>query len=66
MIKHSSRFVTPLQEIELDSIRSFDRVLDIGAGGEGLVARIGNECVYGVDIRIEEIKEARSKKTTAN
>lgn len=35
-----TRFETPLQIIELDNISRFNNILDIGAGGEGLAARI--------------------------
>lgn len=48
---------TPLQEIDLKETGAFNRILDIGAGGEGLAARIWNNNVHGVDLRLQEIKE---------
>jgi ubiquinone/menaquinone biosynthesis C-methylase UbiE len=48
---------TPLQEIDLKETGTFSRILDVGAGGEGLAARIWNDNVYGVDLRTQEIKE---------
>ncbi|MEM1551673.1 MAG: class I SAM-dependent methyltransferase [Candidatus Bathyarchaeia archaeon] len=66
MSKKLSHFETPLQEIGLEDISRFDRVLDVGAGGEGLAARIGKEKVYGIDIRVEEIREVRSKNVECN
>jgi ubiquinone/menaquinone biosynthesis C-methylase UbiE len=48
---------TPLQKIELEEEGSFDRIVDIGAGGEGLAARIWKGKVHGVDLRLQEIKE---------
>lgn len=38
----------------------------MGASGEELAARIGKEKVYGIDIRIDEIKEVRSKNVECN
>jgi hypothetical protein len=61
-----TRFETPLQIMELDDMSKFNRILDIRAGGEGLAARIGKERVYGVDTRIDEIKELRSKRVSCN
>lgn len=61
-----TRFETPLQIIELDNISRFNNILDIGAGGEGLAARIGRERVYGVDIRIDEIRELQTKGVNCN
>lgn len=66
MSKKLSYFETPLQEIDLEDISRFDLVLDVGAGGEGLAARIGKEKVYGIDIRVEEIREVRSKNVECN
>jgi len=66
MRKKLTYFETPLQEIELEDISGFDRVLDVGAGGEGLVARIGKKQVFGIDIRVDEIKEVRSKNVECN
>jgi predicted TPR repeat methyltransferase len=59
MKKERTYFETPLQKIELEDISDFDRVLDIGAGGEGLVARIRGEQVYGIDISVDEMKEVK-------
>jgi hypothetical protein len=59
MKKERIYFETPLQKIELEDIIDFDRVLDIVAGGEGLVARIRREQVYGVDISVDEMKEVK-------
>jgi len=61
-----TRCETPLQIIELDNISRFNNILDIGAGGEGLAARIGKERVYGVDIRIDEIRELQTKGVNCN
>jgi ubiquinone/menaquinone biosynthesis C-methylase UbiE len=66
MRKKLACFETPLQKIELEDISGFDRVLDVGAGGEGLAARIGKEQVYGIDIRVSEIKEVKSKNVDCN
>lgn len=66
MSKELSYFKTPLQEIDLEDISHFNRVLDVGAGGEGLAARIGMEKVYGIDIQVDEIKEVRSRNVECN
>jgi len=57
---------TPLQEIKLEETGSFNRILDVGAGGEALTARIWNDKVYGVDMRRQEIKEIAGKGVKCN
>jgi len=66
MAGRMTRFKTLLQIIELDDISKFNKILGVGAGGEGLTARIGKEKVYGVDIRIDEIRKLRSKRVGYN
>ncbi len=54
-----STFETPQQTVTLQSLPEHGRILDIGAGGEGIVARLGGRAVCAVDIRMDEIREAR-------
>lgn len=42
------------------------RLLDIGGGGEGIIAQIGGEKVTAIDKLESEIEEARPKAPTAN
>lgn len=42
------------------------RVLDIGGGGEGVIAQLGGGQVFAVDKLFSEIGEARDKATAAN
>ncbi|MFX1254398.1 MAG: class I SAM-dependent methyltransferase [Promethearchaeota archaeon] len=53
------------QEVIIEDIPS-GRVLDIGGGGEGVIAQIGAERVTAIDKRESEIKDAQSKAPTAN
>ncbi|MEM3617699.1 MAG: class I SAM-dependent methyltransferase [Candidatus Bathyarchaeia archaeon] len=64
--KELSYFETPTQKIVLEDISRFNRVLDVGAGGEGLAARIGKDKVYGIDIRVDEIREVKGKNVECN
>jgi ubiquinone/menaquinone biosynthesis C-methylase UbiE len=66
MVSELTRFETPLQTIELNDMDDFDRILDVGAGGEGLVARLKGEGVCGVDLRKEEIQEIRGRGVDCN
>ncbi|MCG3220769.1 MAG: class I SAM-dependent methyltransferase [Candidatus Heimdallarchaeota archaeon] len=52
--------ITPFQEIVIKRIPS-GSVIDIGAGGEGVIAQIGNERVTAIDKLQEEIDEAKDK-----
>ncbi len=45
--------------MELERVPGTGLIVDIGAGGEGLVARLEGERVCAVDIRLDEIREAR-------
>jgi len=60
---HRSTYETPLQEIRLEPIPGSGLVIDIGGGGEGLVSRIAGARVCAVDIRMDEIREARIHET---
>ncbi|MHA2231728.1 MAG: hypothetical protein ACXAB4_04495, partial [Candidatus Hodarchaeales archaeon] len=42
------------------------RILDVGGGGEGIIAQIGGDRVTAVDRLETEIEEARPKAPTAN
>ncbi len=48
-----------MQEIRLEPVPGSGLVIDIGGGGEGLVSRIAGARVCAVDIRLDEIREAR-------
>ncbi|MFW9871093.1 MAG: methyltransferase domain-containing protein [Candidatus Thorarchaeota archaeon] len=52
--------VTPFQEIIIHEIPS-GSVLDIGSGGEGVIAQIGGERITAIDKRQSEIDEAIDK-----
>ena len=52
------------QKIVIEEIPS-GKIIDIGGGGEGIIAQIGGENVTAIDKRESEIKEARSKAPTA-
>lgn len=58
MDERFSLFETPLQRIKIHAIPNSGRILDIGAGGEGLVSRIEGNRVIAVDLRMSKIKEA--------
>ncbi|MCF2135811.1 MAG: class I SAM-dependent methyltransferase [Candidatus Thorarchaeota archaeon] len=52
-------FEPPQQTVSLEELRGDRLILDVGAGGEGIVARLGRSRVCAVDIRMDEIREAR-------
>jgi len=52
--------VTPFQKIIIKEIPS-GSIIDIGAGGEGVIAQVGNERVTAVDKYQDEIDEAKDK-----
>ncbi|MCG3226134.1 MAG: methyltransferase domain-containing protein [Candidatus Heimdallarchaeota archaeon] len=52
--------ITPFQEIVIKEIPS-GSIIDIGAGGEGVIAQIGNERVTAIDKNRDEIDEAKDK-----
>ncbi|MFW9925422.1 MAG: class I SAM-dependent methyltransferase [Candidatus Thorarchaeota archaeon] len=52
--------VTPFQEIIIHQIPS-GSIIDIGAGGEGVIAQIGGERITAIDKRQSEIDEAIDK-----
>jgi SAM-dependent methyltransferase len=54
----------PKQRISIEDI-PIGRVIDIGGGGEGVIARAGGAGVVAVDKRISEIHEARAKSPDA-
>lgn len=56
--------ITPFQEIVIKEIPS-GSIIDIGAGGEGVIAQIGNERVTAIDKLREEIAEAKDKSPKA-
>jgi ubiquinone/menaquinone biosynthesis C-methylase UbiE len=55
---------TQAQKITIDTIPN-GSVIDIGGGGEGVIAQIGKDKVTVIDKRQEEIDEARSKAPTS-
>jgi len=50
-------FETALQNIDLSGLSLSGRVLDIGAGGEGVIARAVGASVIGIDKRRAELEE---------
>ncbi|NWF94926.1 MAG: methyltransferase domain-containing protein [Candidatus Thorarchaeota archaeon] len=54
-----SRFETPLQEVTVERVSKQGLIIDIGGGGEGIVSRVEGTRVCAVDIRLDEILEAR-------
>ncbi|MFW9962476.1 MAG: methyltransferase domain-containing protein [Candidatus Sifarchaeia archaeon] len=52
--------VTPFQEIIINEIPA-GSIIDIGAGGEGVIAQIGGERITAIDKRQSEIDEATNK-----
>jgi ubiquinone/menaquinone biosynthesis C-methylase UbiE len=52
--------ITPFQEIIISEIPS-GSVIDIGGGGEGVIAQVGGERVTAIDKRQSEIDEAIDK-----
>jgi len=57
--------VTPFQEITINEIPS-GSIIDIGAGGEGVIAQFGGERITAIDKRQSEIDEAIDKAPDAN
>ncbi|MCE7748800.1 MAG: methyltransferase domain-containing protein [Candidatus Heimdallarchaeota archaeon] len=56
--------VTPYQEISISEIPS-GSIIDIGAGGEGVIAQIGRERITAIDKLQAEIDEAKDKSPEA-
>lgn len=56
----STTEVTPFQEIIISEIPS-GKIIDIGGGGEGVIAQVGKERVTAIDKRQSEIDEAIDK-----
>jgi ubiquinone/menaquinone biosynthesis C-methylase UbiE len=52
-------FKPSIQRVKLEEIPGSGRILDVGAGGEGIVSRLAGERVCAVDINIDKIREAR-------
>ncbi len=59
-------FEPPMQYIRLQDIFDDQRILDVGGGGEGLVARVAGSRVCVVDSNIDKIREARIHEEQAN
>ncbi len=57
--------VTPFQQIIIEKIPE-GSIIDIGAGGEGVIAQVGGKRVTAIDIRQDEIDEAFDKAPDAN
>ncbi len=57
--------VTPCQEIIINEIPT-GSIIDIGAGGEGVIAQVGGKRVTAIDKRQSEIDEAKDKAPDAN
>lgn len=53
------------ENITIDSIPN-GTVIDIGGGGEGVIAQIGEERITAIDNKQSEIDEAKAKAPTAN
>ncbi len=51
-------FEPPIQRVKLEAIPGNGLILDVGAGGEGIVSRLAGERVCAVDINIDKIHEA--------
>jgi len=58
-------FLSKSVKIKIDSI-PIGAVLDIGGGGEGIIAQIGKERITALDKRQSEIDETKHKAPTAN
>ena len=56
--------ITPIQEIVIKEIPS-GSIIDIGAGGEGVIAQVGGERITAIDKRQSEIDEAIDKAPNA-
>jgi len=59
-------FEPPSQKIKLGQIWKKGLIIDLGGGGEGLVSRIEGARVCAVDIRMDEIREARIHNPPSN
>jgi ubiquinone/menaquinone biosynthesis C-methylase UbiE len=59
-----SAFAKPKQHVVIQEM-PIGRVLDIGGGGEGVIAQAGGARVVAIDRRASEIHEARGKATDA-
>ncbi|MCE7741567.1 MAG: methyltransferase domain-containing protein [Candidatus Heimdallarchaeota archaeon] len=57
--------VTPFQQIVIEKTPD-GSIIDIGAGGEGVIAQIGGKRVTAIDKRQDEIDEAIDKAPDAN
>jgi ubiquinone/menaquinone biosynthesis C-methylase UbiE len=55
-----SAFAKPKQHVVIQELPT-GRVLDIGGGGEGVIAQAGGARVVAIDRRVSEIHEARGK-----
>ncbi|MCG2786461.1 MAG: methyltransferase domain-containing protein [Anaerolineae bacterium] len=60
-----SALTKPQQQVTLSKLPP-GRVLDIGGGGEGVIAQVGGCQVVAVDKLVSEIGEARDKAPSAN
>ncbi|MCG2786263.1 MAG: hypothetical protein L6461_14290 [Anaerolineae bacterium] len=60
-----SLLTKPQQQVMLPQL-SPGLVLDIGGGGEGVIAQVGGSQVVAVDKLVSEIGEARDKSPDAN
>ncbi len=58
-MRNTSTFEAPIQKISLNRPPQGEPILDVGGGGEGLVSRIEGVRVCAIDIRMDEIREAR-------
>ncbi|NPD90237.1 MAG: class I SAM-dependent methyltransferase [Asgard group archaeon] len=56
--------ITPFQEIIINEI-PLGSIIDIGAGGEGVIAQVGGERVTAIDKLQSEIDEAKDKAPNA-
>ncbi len=48
----------PAGKVKLDRFNCGERILDIGGGGEGIIARLFGEKVVAIDLSREELQEA--------
>ncbi|MFX1424479.1 MAG: class I SAM-dependent methyltransferase [Promethearchaeota archaeon] len=65
LIPYFKFLFTRSQKITIDSIPD-GSVIDIGGGGEGIIAQIGNERITAIDKSQGEIDEAKPNAPTAN
>ena len=66
MMRKMRTYEPPSQKIQLERIEKKGLVVDIGGGGEGLVSRLEGARVCAVDIRMDEIREARIHNPPSN